>query len=106
MKEDSIKRLMKKSRLETSQGFTDAVTEELDRRVQQKMKRHLYLLISVIVLFFVAVIFALISLEFRLDVFGLIVSLPKIMTMVVVSLTGYFIILHLFTLINLGNIKN
>ena len=102
---DPIKDLIKESRLETSTWFTQKTMDELDRRIQQKMKRRLYLLIIAVVLLFVVAAYALASAGFKINAFGLLIPLPKLLTMVFISLVSYICILHLFLLLNFGSFK-
>lgn len=102
MKEDSIKRLMKASKLETSKEFTNLVAEKLDQHLQRRMKFRLYGLIFGVFILFSAMTFSLIASGFSLYAFGIILPLPRIATMVFISMTAYMLVLHLMTLLRLG----
>ena len=99
MKEDPIKKLIQESKLETSVDFTDRTMDLLERRIQRGIKIKLYLLLSFVTVFFSIIAFTLIQSGFKVDVFGLIILLPKVATMVVISLIGYFVFSHLSLLI-------
>lgn len=103
MKEDTIKRLLQESKLNTSEGFTDQTMEEIQRRIQHKIRLQLYWLISAIAFLFCLLVFLLISSNFEINTFGIVISLPKILSMLVISMIGYFSILHIANLLRLGS---
>lgn len=105
MKEDPIKELMEKAVLNTSQDFTATTMEKLDKRIRSRMKVRLYLLITCISLFFLAVVVILIYTGFSIKAFGWILNLPKLVTMITFSMMCYFTIMHLLVLLRLGGEK-
>ena len=98
MKEDPIKNLIQQSQLETSDGFSEKTMVLIEQRLQQRMKLRLYLFMSFVVLFFSFLVYLLIAAGFTIDVFGLIVSLPKTITMIVISFGAYLTILQSYHL--------
>ena len=100
MKNDPIRRLIKESGLETSEEFVDLTMEKLDQRIQQRMKVKLYLLISATVLLFMGMVVFLAYSGYTVNVFGLNLILPKIGTMVGISLVGFFVISYLQMMLN------
>ncbi len=106
MKNDTIQDLIRESRLKTSDGFTDELMEALDRQIQQKMNTRLYALIAGAGLLFCIVVYALIISGFRIEAFGLSINLPKVLTMLGITIVGYITISHLITLSRLWNTGN
>lgn len=105
MKKDPIAQLVKESGLKTSPGFTDLTMEKLDRRIQLRIKIKLGLLMTAVVLLGIFVAYRLISAQFSIVVFGLLVELPKIVTMVGISMTCYLMVLHLNMLVRMNSLR-
>ncbi|MEM6378245.1 MAG: hypothetical protein AAF705_08535 [Bacteroidota bacterium] len=105
MKRDPIEQLIKESKLSPSKDFTQLTMDMLDVQVRRRLRIKLVLLAISVALLFCLTIVILIVLDFRVDAFGLIITLPKILTMTVVSMSSYFAILHLFTLVKWQQFK-
>ncbi|MEL7122851.1 MAG: hypothetical protein AAFO07_25615, partial [Bacteroidota bacterium] len=95
MKEDPIKRLVKESGLTTSPDFADSTMERLAQRMQRKYQVKLYLLIALVAFISILGVVVLINSGFRVDVFGKTIGLPKVITMIGMSLVCYLSIMHL-----------
>lgn len=102
MKDDPIFRLVKESKLETSSAFTEATMEKIERRLESRMKMKIYLLMISVSVLIVLTVFLLISSGFKYIAFGFAVNLPKIVTILIVNLIGYFSIRQLVILLNSG----
>lgn len=103
MKNDPFKKLISESGLQTSAEFTDFTMAKVDSLVNQRLKHKLYLLIAFIILFFVGMAVLLIYSGFQVTAFGVILNLPKILTVIGISLAPSLFILHLYSLIRLGD---
>lgn len=101
-KKDPIAALLKESKLETSATFTMQTLDKFDEKMYRRMRRRLYLLIASVGVFVLWTVFLLISSDFKVKTFGLMVQLPKVLMMLVISLISYFAIFHLLLLASLG----
>ncbi len=101
MKNDPLEKLIKESGLQTSVEFTEVTMARLDRLVERRLKYKLYLLIAFILLFFVGMAVLLIYSGFQIAAFGVTLNLPKIVTVIGISLIPSLIIMHLYSLIGL-----
>ncbi len=100
MKKDNIEDLLKESRLETSDDFSIETMRKLDEVLSRRMKVRLYLLMSFVSLILVAFVGFLIYTGFEISMFGEIIALPKVASMVVFSILGFLILNHLVILKN------
>ncbi len=99
MKEDPIKHLIKASGVETSTDFTQKTIEKMEQRIQGKIKLRIYLLIVVVTLLFMVVGWALVRTGFTVALFGVLVGLPKVITIVLISLLAFLTHSHLLRLL-------
>ncbi|MCR9253219.1 MAG: hypothetical protein NXI20_22590 [bacterium] len=95
MKKDIIEDLLKESRLETSDDFSIETMRKLDEVLSRRMKVRLYLLMSFVSLVLVAFVVFLIYTGFEIKMFGEIIALPKVASMVIVSILSYLVLGHL-----------
>lgn len=95
MKKDIIEDLLKESRLETSDDFLIETMSKLDEVLSKRMKVRLYLLMSFVSLVLVAFVVFLIYTGFEIKMFGEIIALPKVASMVVISILSYLVLGHL-----------
>ena len=95
MKEDPIKSLVKKSGLKTSPDFTDLTMERLAHQMQRKYQIKLYILITLVVFISIMGVVVLITSGFRVDIFGKTIDLPRVVTMIGMSMLCYLSVMHL-----------
>ncbi|MEM8900609.1 MAG: hypothetical protein AAGC85_21010 [Bacteroidota bacterium] len=103
MKKDPITKLVKESKLETSDAFTELMMEKLDQQLEKKMRLKLYLLITGIAAFFAITTFVLITSGFTIPAFGLKIQLPKIFSMLIVTMGSFLAVLHLLKLVGISS---
>ncbi|MCB0853515.1 MAG: hypothetical protein KDD63_14915 [Bacteroidetes bacterium] len=101
MKNDPIRRFVKESGLETSEEFVDLTMNRLDKQLQHRMKMKLYLLMAASVLLFTGVVGFLMYSGYSVQAFGLHFILPKIGSMIVISLIGFFVVFYLRFILNM-----
>ncbi len=102
MKKDPIHKLVKEASLETSPDFTDSLLQTLEQGIQKRLQVRLYVLIGTWGLLLVLGVYTLISLEFRLEIWGISVHLPEILTLVLLGMLGNLMTWHLLLLLRLG----
>ena len=102
MKDESIRRLLQSSQLEPSEDFRSQLMEAFDRKVAQKMRLKLYLLMAGITVFFLGIALALVISGFSFQAFGWAGSLPKIGTIIGISILGFLLLSYSSFLLRLG----
>ncbi len=103
MKKDPIAKLVKGSKLETSDAFTELMMDKLDQQLERRMRVRLYLLICGIAVFFAITTFVLITSGFTIPAFGLKIQLPKMITMLTITVGGFLAVLHLLKLVGISS---
>lgn len=106
MKKDPIAKLVKESKLETSGAFTELMMDKLEQQLERRMRLRLYLLITGIAVFFAITTFVLITSGFMIPAFGLKIQLPKMFTMLTVTMGGFLAVLHLLKLVGISNSRD
>lgn len=99
VKQDPLAKLMKQSLLETSSTFTDDTIKKLQKEQSIRLRIRLYLLILFVSVMLVISIGMILYTGFQIHVFGWSIQLPKLTTMLSMSVTGYLLIMYLFTLL-------
>jgi len=102
MKDESIKRLLQASQLQPSEDFTSQLMHELDRQIARKMRVKLYLLMAGISVFFVGIALALIASGFSFRAFGVGGALPKVGTMMGLSVLAFLLLNYVSSLAKLA----
>lgn len=103
MKNDPIAKLVKESKLETSDAFTELMMGKLEQQLERRMRLRLYLLITGVAVFFAITTFVLITSGFTVPAFGLKIQLPKMFTMLAITMGGFLAVLHLLKLVGISN---
>ncbi|MEL6194430.1 MAG: hypothetical protein AAFR66_20390 [Bacteroidota bacterium] len=103
MKKDPIAKLVKESKLETSDAFTELMMDKLEQQLEKKMRLKLYLLITGVAVFFAITTFILITSSFTIPAFGLKIQLPKMFTMLTITMGGFLAVLHLLKLVGISS---
>ena len=102
MKNDPIAKLVKESKLETSDAFTELMMDKLDQQLEKRMRIRLYLLITGVAIFFASTTFILITSSFTIPAFGLQIQLPKMLTMLSITMGGFLAVMHLLKLVGIS----
>ena len=102
---DPIKDLIQDSGLEPSEGFSEATMDRLEHRLLARMQWKLHTLIAAVVGFIALVMWNLLSSGFQVKAFGNVIGVPRVLTMVVLSLGTCFVVGHLLLLRRVGQLE-
>ncbi|MCI4671885.1 MAG: hypothetical protein MRZ79_27330 [Bacteroidia bacterium] len=102
---DKIEDLIKESGKKTTVDFVSRTMLGVEESIQRKLRLRLQLLISFISVLLAAAAWVLIRGGFQVELFGVVLSLPRILTMVIMTAGAFFSILHVLLLVKFTRLE-